>query len=99
MGRVDSYNADDATNGPAIQSRLGHTSKVHTVAVSTQYDLTGSNAGNHGFLQDVAEANTKFYFADGSVVSGDMLAVDTVYEYTLSKITTHSGTKVVIFWK
>jgi len=50
-------------------------------------------------LQDAAEANTKYHFCDGSILAGNLLAVDTVYEYELSKIVTHSGTKVVVFWK
>lgn len=99
MGRVDSYNANNATSQVGVQSRLGGTSRVHTIAASTQFDLSGSDAGNHGFLQDAAEANTKYHFCDGSILAGNLLAVDTVYEYELSKIVTHSGTQVVVFWK
>ena len=97
--RVDSYNADDATNGVSIHSRLGHTSRVHLVAASTQFDLTGSDAGNSAFIQTAAEANTTLTFSAGSTIAGNKLQANVEYAYTLSKIVTHSGTEVVVLWK
>ena len=98
--RVDSYNADDATDGVSIQSRLGHTSRVHRVAGGTQFDLTGSDAGNSEFFfTGTANAATIFTFADGSSIQANQLITNTKYEYTLSKVVTHADNPTVIFWK
>jgi len=100
MPGTNSY-TPHATSGSAITQHgaLGHTSRVHVVAASTQFDLTGSDAGNHSFICDGDNANNVFTFADGTTCTGADIAKDTVYEYTLSKVVTHSGTKCVIFWK
>ena len=99
--RVDSYNADDATNGVSIHSRLGHTSRVHIVAAGTQFDLTGSDAGNSAFIiTGTPNAATVLTFADGSSATAAAAFVkDTQFEYTLSKVVTHSDNTVILLWK
>ena len=101
--RTDSYvgsNGRVLTSGSyAGQAAIVNSGRAHVVAASTQFDLTGSNAGNFSFIQNATEGNTKFHFADGSIVSGNDVAKDIVIEAPLQKVITHSGTKVVIFWK
>ena len=53
MARVDSYNTN-RNSGSAISqmNALGLTSKVKVVAAGTQFDLTGSDAGNSAFISE-----------------------------------------------
>ncbi|HAI39964.1 MAG TPA: hypothetical protein DCM40_18640 [Maribacter sp.] len=101
MGRVDSY-TPHSTSGSAItqHSVLGHTSKVHLVAGGSQFDLTGSDAGNSAFMfTGTPNSGTIFTFADGSTIAADKLAKETVFEFTLSKVVTNAANPTVIFWK
>lgn len=104
MGRVDSY-TPHATSGSAItqMGALGITSRVHEVAAGTQFDLTGSNAGNSAFIiTGTPNASTVLTFADGSSITADKLVINAdvgcKFEYTLSKIKTNTNT-VVVLWK
>ena len=68
--RTDSYvgsNGQILTSGSfAGQAALVGSGRVKVVAADTQFDLTGSNAGNHSFMHNAAESDTVFTFADGS---------------------------------
>ena len=101
MGRVDSY-TPHATSGSAItqHSVLGHRSRVKVVAAGTQFDLTGSDAGNSGFIiTGTPNAGTVLTFADGSSATAAAAFVkDVEFKYTLSKIVTVTNT-VVVLWK
>ncbi len=101
--RTDSYvgsNGQILTSGSyAGQAAIVNSGRAHVVAASTQFDLTGSNAGNFSFIQDAQDADTKFHFADGSIVSGNDLPIDVVFEAPLQKVITPAGVKVVVFWK
>ena len=99
MGRVDSYNTTPA-EAVAQLSALGLTSRVHVVAAGTQFDLTGSDAGNSAFIiTGTPNAGTILTFADGSSATAAAAFVkDTEFKYTLSKIVTVTNT-VVVLWK
>ena len=100
MGRVDSYNATPA-GAVAQLSALGLTSRVHVVAASTQFDLTGSDAGNSAFIiTGTPNAGTVLTFADGSSATAAAAFIkDTEFNYTLSKIVTNAANTVVVLWK
>ena len=100
MGRVDSYNTTPA-EAVAQLSALGLTSRVHVVAASTQFDLTGSDAGNSAFIiTGTPNAGTVLTFADGSSATAAAAFIkDTEFNYTLSKIVTNAANTVVVLWK
>ncbi len=102
--RVDSYPAERSGSditGTALyrHEQQGIKSSAKVVAVSTQYDMTGSVPPCHSFIQDAEASQTKFHFTDGSIVSGNDLVKDILYPFPLQKVITHSDTKVVLFWK
>ena len=101
MARVDSYNTN-RNSGSAISqmNALGLTSKVKVVAAGTQFDLTGSDAGNSAFIiTGTPNAGTVLTFADGSsATAAAAFAKDIEFKYTLSKIVTVTNT-VVVLWK
>jgi hypothetical protein len=103
--RVDSYGTPNSGSAASQLSKQGIQSKVHLVAASTQYDLTGSNAGNHAFrITGTPNAATILTFADGSSIQAAQLGasanvLETTFEYELSKIVTHADNTVVVLWK
>lgn len=98
--RVVSYETNP-TDAVPFHEGLGHTSRVHVVAASTQFDLTGSDAGNSAFIiTGTPNAGTVLTFADGSSATAAAAFIkDTEFNYTLSKIVTHADNTVVVLWK
>ena len=106
MGRVDSYGTNPNSGSAIAQmNALGITSRVHVVAASSQFDVTGSDAGNSAFfITGTPNAATVLTFADGSSVTAAAIAtaattLATEFKYTLSKIVTHADNTVVVLWK
>ena len=101
--RTDSYlgsNGQILTSGSfAGQAALVGSGRVKVVAADTQFDLTGSNAGNHSFMHNAAESDTVFTFADGSTATGADIVKNIQIEAPVQKVVTGGSTKVVIFWK
>ena len=106
--RTDSYvgsNGQVLTSGSRGGYKLNGSGKVHVVAASSEFNLTGSTGPNHSFIiTGTPNAATVLTAQDGTTINSNQLgaAADikaNVYEFPLTKVVTHADNTVVLIWK